>query len=98
MNVVLVGEESAGLQVLRALGRSCHKLVAVLAAPPSSEAAGSNVWNVAQKMGFETWPAKLVKEPTLANRFRSKQVDILLNVHSLYIIHKEVLAAPRFGC
>ena len=98
MNVVLVGEESAGLQVLRALGRSCHKLVAVLAAPPNSEAAGSNVWNVAQKMGFDTWPANLVKEATLANRLRAKQVDILLNVHSLYIIHKEVLAAPRFGC
>jgi methionyl-tRNA formyltransferase len=98
MNVVLVGEELAGLQVLRALGRSYHKLVAVLAAPQNSEAAGSNVWNVAQKMGFETWPAKLVKEPTLANRLRSKQVDILLNVHSLYLIHKEVLAAPRFGC
>jgi methionyl-tRNA formyltransferase len=98
MNVVLAGEELAGLQALRALGRSSHQVVAVLASPPKSEAAGSNVWNIAQNMGFETWTAKQVKDATLANRLRLKQVDILLNVHSLYIIHKDVLDAPRFGC
>jgi len=48
-------------------------------------------------MGFETWPAKLVKDPALAEQIRSRQVDILLNVHSLYIIDKEVVSAPRYG-
>jgi methionyl-tRNA formyltransferase len=45
----------------------------------------------------ETWPAELVKDPALAERLRSAEVDILLNVHSLYVINREVLAAPTLG-
>jgi len=33
----------------------------------------------------------------LADRIRSEQVEIILNVHSLHIIHEEVLAAARWG-
>ncbi|MGA8492256.1 MAG: formyltransferase family protein [Terriglobales bacterium] len=97
MNVVLAAEESAGLQMLRALAASSHRLVAVLAAPPKAGFAGASAWNVARNLGFETWPAELVKDPELAGRLRSAQVDILLNVHSLYVINREVLAAPRLG-
>lgn len=97
MNVALVGEESAGLQVLRALAASKHRLVAVLAAPPDPGFTGFSVWNVARKLGYETWPAELVRTPGLADRLRSERVDILLNVHSLYLINKEVLAAPTMG-
>ena len=97
MKIALVAAESAGLQVLRALGRSSHRLVAVMTAPPNGTPS-STLWGAAQDMGIETWPARLVKEPALANRLRAEQVDILVNVHSLYVIHKEVLAAPRYGC
>jgi methionyl-tRNA formyltransferase len=96
MNVVLVAEESAGLQMLRAVALGKHRLVAVLAHPQPGF-AGAGVWKVARDMGFETWPAELVKDPSLAKRLRAEHVDILLNVHSLYIIHKEVLAAPLLG-
>ncbi len=96
MNVVLVAEESAGLQMLRALSRSSHRLVAVLASPKPGF-AGAGVWKVARDLGFETWPAELVKESSLGDRLRAERVDILLNVHSLYIIHEEVLAAPLLG-
>ena len=97
MKIALAAAESAGLQVLRTLGRSNHRVVAVMTAPPNGT-SGSTLWGVAQDMGIETWPAKLVKEPGLAERLRAEQVDILVNVHSLYIIHKEVLAAPHYGC
>jgi len=98
MNVVLAAEESAGLQILRTLAGSKHRLVAVLAAPPKAGVPGVSVWNVARDLGCATWPAELVKDPSLGERLRSQQVDILLNVHSLYVIDKDVLAAPKLGC
>src|SRR6266851_4280963 len=97
MNILLVAEESAGLQVLRTLARSNHRLVAVMSAPPKPGISVASVCTVARAMGFETWPAKLVKDPAFAEQIRSRQVDILLNVHSLYIIHKNILSLPRYG-
>jgi methionyl-tRNA formyltransferase len=97
MNVVLAAGESAGLQMLRALAHSHHRLVAVLAEAPGPSATGGSVWNVARELGYETWPARLVQDPELGKRLRSAQVDILLNIHSLYILNHEVLAAPILG-
>ena len=97
MNVVLVGEESAGLEMLRQLHAGPHRLVAVIAAPPAPDFAGTSVWNVARHLGCETWPAESVKTTALAEQLRSQNVDLLLNVYSLHLIHKEVLAAPRLG-
>jgi methionyl-tRNA formyltransferase len=97
MNVVLAAEESAGLQVLRALARSSHRLVAVLTSPPAPDSTSASVWNVARHLGFETWPAKLVKDPSLGKRLRAERVDVLVNVHSLHIISNPVLEAPISG-
>lgn len=97
MNVVLAAEDLAGVQMLQALARSSHRLVGVLALPSRPDTDGVSVWKVAQSLGFETWPAKLVKDSEFGKRLRAQGVDILLNVYSLYIIHPEVLAAPKFG-
>jgi methionyl-tRNA formyltransferase len=97
MNIVLAGEESAGLQTLRAVANGKHRLIAVLAAPPKPGAAGVSVWNVARDLGFETWPADLVEDAELGERLRCKRVDLLLNVHSRYIVNRQVLAAPVLG-
>ncbi len=97
MNVLLVGEESAGIQTLRALAQSSHRIAAVLASPQKQTYGMSSLWSVAEKLGFPTWPAKLVRDPNFAHRVRAEQVDILLNVHSLFIVNREVLAAPRYG-
>jgi methionyl-tRNA formyltransferase len=97
MNVVLVGGESAGLEMLRRLRSSPHRLIAIIAEPSPPGFAGVSVWNVAQHLGCETWPAELVKSAGLAEQLRSRNVDILLNVYSLYRIHEVVLAAPRLG-
>ncbi len=96
MNVVLAAEESAGLQMLRSLATSQHRLVSVFAAPPKDGSTAS-VWNVANNLGLETRPAKQLKDAALGEWLRSERVDIFLNIHSLYLVHPQVLAAPRLG-
>src|ERR1700747_1814580 len=100
MNIVLVVEEFAGFQLLKALARSNHRIAAVLTASPppgSSVAGGVDLWNFAKKLGLEALPAELVKDRALSERLRALDVELLLNVHSLYIVHCDVLAAPRIG-
>jgi methionyl-tRNA formyltransferase len=98
MNIVLAAQEMAGLHVLKELARSRHRVVAVLTEPPrSSQEERSSLWNVANDLGLKTLPAQMVKDPALSETLRAAQVDILLNVHSLFIVHPKVLAAPRFG-
>jgi methionyl-tRNA formyltransferase len=97
LNVLLVGEESAGAQTLKLLANSSHKLVGVMASPTRKSAGGLTVWQLAEKMGCRAWPAELVKDADFAGVVRSEKVDLLLNVHSLFVIKGEIVAAPRYG-
>jgi methionyl-tRNA formyltransferase len=97
MNVILAGEESAGIQTLKALARSDHRIVAVMASPTKKSLSSSTLWKVAEQMGLPTWPAALVKDPAFAGRIRDAEVDIILNAHSLFVMHGEVVEAPRIG-
>jgi methionyl-tRNA formyltransferase len=97
MNVLLAGEESAGIQTLKALARSDHRIVAVMASPAKKSLSSSTLWQVAERMGLPTWPASLVKDPAFAGRIRDAEVDIILNAHSLFVMHGEVVEAPRIG-
>jgi methionyl-tRNA formyltransferase len=98
MNVVLAAEESAGIQLVRAVATTPHRIVGVLAKPPIPGSPSASVWKVAADLGLPTWIADDVRTATLADRLRAEHVDLLLNVHSLYIIHPQVLAAPKLGC
>ena len=97
MNILLVGEEAAGIQMLRALGQTEHRIVGVMASSSKKGNGGPTMWNVAQTLGYTTWPAQLVKDPEFASQVAREKVDILLNVHSLFIIQGAVVAAPRLG-
>jgi methionyl-tRNA formyltransferase len=97
MNVLLVGEESAGVQTLKALARSDHRIVAVMASPAKKSLNSSTLWQVAERIGLPTWPASLVKDPAFADRIRAAEVDIILNAHSLFVMHGDVVEAPRIG-
>jgi len=55
------------------------------------------VWQHAEKLGCRTWPAETVKDPAFAETVRSLEVDLLLNVHSLFVIKPEIVEAPRYG-
>jgi methionyl-tRNA formyltransferase len=97
MNVVLIAEESAGIQALSTLVDTDHRIVAVLASPLKSRFPRASVFLAANKYKLPVWPAELVKDASLAERLRAERVDMILNVHSLYLIHDEVLRAPVIG-
>jgi methionyl-tRNA formyltransferase len=91
MRIVLVAEEAAGVQTLTKVTESAdHDLVAVMA---SSESSG--VARAAAKVGVPVWDSREVREAALAERMTD--VDVLLNVHSLFRIHPAVVAAPAIG-
>ena len=96
MNVLLVGEESAGIQVLRLVAEAGHRLVGVLTAP-RTRGGGATVAGVAEQLGLLVLPSERVRDPELASWIRRNEVDVLLNVHSLFVIHADVVAAPAIG-
>jgi len=98
MNILLAGEESAGIQTLKAIAKTGHRIVAVMASPDRKGFGGATMWQVAENLGLRVWPAKLVKDAAFAQQLRDAEVDIMLNVHSLYIINEQVISAPRLGC
>jgi len=98
VNVLLAGEESAGIQTLKALAGSDHRIVAVMASQSKNNGGLANLWETAERLGYQTWPSKLVKDPRFADEVRAAEVDVILNIHSLFIINKEVVNAPRIGC
>lgn len=96
MKVLLVAEEAAGIQVLRRVAESGHELVGVLTAPPT-RGGGATVAGVAEGLGVTVEPSERVRDAALADEIRAWGVDLLLNVHSLFVIHGDVAAAPRIG-
>jgi len=97
MNVLLIGEEAAAARILRALSEAGDRVVAVMASPDQPERPGTSLWDVANKMGYATWPADLVTDPQFAGQVSDAGVDVILNVHSLFRIARQVLEAPRVG-
>jgi methionyl-tRNA formyltransferase len=97
MNVLLIGEQAAGMRVLQSLVESGARVVAVMSSPAGRDGPGLSLWGLASKLGCTTWPAELVKDPNFATQLRDAGVDIIFNVHSLFLIRKEILEAPRLG-
>jgi methionyl-tRNA formyltransferase len=91
MRVALLCEESAGARILEMLAKGAHELAALL----TSE--GSPAWNLAARLGLSPTPARRVREPGFAAELAHSRADLLLNVHSLYIVPTAVLQVPRFG-
>jgi methionyl-tRNA formyltransferase len=99
LRVVVVAEESAGVQVLRGLAtlQDPPEIVAVLSSPGEGSGRRAVVAETARAQGLDLWPSKLVREPQFAERLRRAEVDLLLNVHSLFLIHPDVVQAPGIG-
>jgi methionyl-tRNA formyltransferase len=96
LRVLLIAEEAAAVQTLRMLAGSPHDVVAVMTRGLSGF-AGASVAGTATQLGYPLWPARLVKEDGFAETIRREGVDLLLNVHSLYLLPADVVAAPRIG-
>jgi len=97
VNILLIADESAGLQTLKLLARSLHRVVGVMASPAKESAGGPTVWQAAEQMGFRTWPAQLVRDASFAELLQAENVQLLLNVHSLFVIQEAILQVPCFG-
>ena len=98
MKILLVGGESAGAEAFKAIGRTSDHLVAVLASTGGRGAtAAGKLIALAEKAGVPVWPAEQVKEFAFAQRVRDVGIDLILNVHSLFLFHPQVVAAPTVG-
>lgn len=99
LRVVVIAEEAAGVQVLQGLLAlpAPPEIVAVLTRSSAEGAERPVVYESAQKLGLDVWPSRSVRSPELATRLRSAEVDLLMNIHSLFLIHPSVLAAPTIG-
>jgi UDP-4-amino-4-deoxy-L-arabinose formyltransferase/UDP-glucuronic acid dehydrogenase (UDP-4-keto-hexauronic acid decarboxylating) len=99
VRIAVAAEESAGVQTLRLVADAVHEIDMVLTASrPGDRARGLTVAAVADALGIDTLPGAAVRDPALADVLRGRGVDVLLNVHSLHVVHPAVLGAPRFGC
>lgn len=92
--VLLIAEESAGLQVLKSVAERPCELVAVMTSSPEGRVSLSAA---AERLGYPVWPAQLVKDPAFAHQVSAECIDLILNVHSRYLIQDDVLSAPRIG-
>jgi methionyl-tRNA formyltransferase len=96
VRILLVGEESAGVNVLRWLLTTEHVVVAVLTG--GTTATPTALAGAAERAGVPVRPARLVREDRFAEWLETEDVDLLLNVHSLFLIPPEPLLAPSIGC
>jgi methionyl-tRNA formyltransferase len=85
------------MRTLQSLEQRGVQIVAVMASPRMQDGPRGSLWGLATKLGYRTWPAELVKDPKFAVQVRDAGVDVILNAHSLFLIRKEVLEAPRLG-
>lgn len=95
--VLLVAEEAAGVQTLRAILRGGHRLIGVVTSAGEDPRRGATVRGVAESNGCRIWAADSIGNPGFADVLRKAGVDILLNVHSLRLIHPAVVQAPVIG-
>jgi methionyl-tRNA formyltransferase len=97
LRILLIAEEAAGVQVLRMLAGSPHDVVGVMTRGVGGLPAGATVAGVASRLGYRLWPANLARDNGFADTIRREEVDLLLNVHALYVLPAEVVAAPSIG-
>jgi methionyl-tRNA formyltransferase len=97
LRVLLIAEEAAGVQTLRMLAGSRHEVVAVLTRGVGVREVGATVAGVASRLGYRLWPARRSQESGFAQVIQQEAVDLLLNVHSQYVLPADVVAAPRIG-
>jgi methionyl-tRNA formyltransferase len=97
LRVLLIAEEAAGVQALRMLAGSHHQVVAVMTRGIGGSVLGATVAGVASRLGYRLWPARQATEKGFDGTIARERVDLLLNLHGLYVLPAEVVAAPRIG-
>jgi len=97
LRILLLAEEAAGVQVLRGVAERGHVVVAVMTSGAARPDRPSPVRELAERLRCPCWPAEWVKERGFSERVRAADVDLIVNVHSLYVVPGAVLNASRLG-
>ena len=97
LRVALACQEAAGLQTLRRVVDRGHRVVAVFTDPTREPSGAPGVAGAAGELGLDVRDARLVRDPGLGDWLRDERVDVLLNVHSLYLVAEAVVEAPSIG-
>jgi methionyl-tRNA formyltransferase len=58
---------------------------------------GATVGHLARERGVTTLPSDLVKDAQFSDWIINHNIDLLLNVHSLFVVHPLVVKAPAIG-
>jgi methionyl-tRNA formyltransferase len=90
--VVIAGGEAAGQRVLKGIWAGGHHVVAAFA---GSGTTGAPVRDEATRLGVPVLPAVRVKDPAVVGELGP--IDLLVNVHSLFVIVPELLDWPALG-
>ena len=96
MKILLLAEEAAGLRALRSITQRKLDLAAVVTSAAESDSL-SSIENTARQAHCEIWRPEEVRDPAFGDRLRDIGIDILLNVHSLYLLGADTIAAPAIG-
>ncbi|MDH3601348.1 MAG: formyltransferase family protein, partial [Candidatus Tectomicrobia bacterium] len=97
LRILLLGQESAGVQILNALAATPHTIVGVVTDPSTGSIGGASVYKLAREQGYRLWPAAAVKHPDFVRQLRNDSIDIVLNAHSLYKINDDLINLPSIG-
>jgi methionyl-tRNA formyltransferase len=99
LRVVVVAEESAGAQALDALlvAPASPEIAAVVTATEPEGPQRPLVAAAATRHGLDVIPASTLVGGSFAATIRGLEVDLLLNVHSLFVLGSDIVRAPRIG-
>jgi methionyl-tRNA formyltransferase len=97
LSILLLAEEAAGMQTLRLLKGTAHRVAAVLTSAPSGPGDRATVHDLATRLGYPVIPLTRVREAGFADTMRRMRVDLLLNVHALLVVPADVVTAPPLG-
>ncbi len=98
LRLVLIAEEAAGARVLRLLSERRLLPVCVLTDGVGARSEGlAPVARLARLHGLPLMPARRAREGAFADWLERQRVDLLLNVHSLHVLPRAVVEAPRIG-
>lgn len=97
MRVALIAEEAAGLHAVRRVLQGGHELAMILSSDVRRRPGSPGIVDLAQSVGIPVVAPAAVRDAGFADRVRAERIDVLLNVHSLFVIHAAVLDAAAVG-
>ena len=97
LRVVIAAEESAGIQAVRMVVERGDRVVAVATTPGGHRERGAIVADAARALDLHVVPASSVCDSAFGSWLADRDVDLLLNVHSLHVACPEVVLAPAIG-